>query len=95
VTPYEPPNGIADLVWLLQHCTPDEAARVLALTFRDCAAAALLQDVRLHVAAPTLLAACKAALATAETGRALDWPALTAAVAQAEPTERPDAMVPV
>jgi hypothetical protein len=62
---------------------------VLVLAFRDCAAAALLQDVRLHVAAPTLLAACKAALETAETGRALDWPALTAAVDQAERTEAP------
>jgi hypothetical protein len=89
VTPYEPPHGMADLVWLLQHCAPDEAARVLALAFRDCAAAALVQDFRLHVAAPTLLAACKAALATAETGRALDWATLVAAVDQAERLEAP------
>lgn len=89
MTPYEPPHGMADLVWLLQHCAPDEAARVLALAFRDCAAAALVQDFRLHVAAPTLLAACKAALETAESGRALDWTALTAAVEEAERCEVP------
>jgi hypothetical protein len=86
MTPYVPPKGMTDLVRVLQHCSADDAARVLVLAFQDCACDAILQD-RLRFAAYDLLAACKAALETADTGRALDWHRLTAAIEQAERTE--------
>jgi hypothetical protein len=89
VTPYEPPQGMADLVRIVQAVSPSRAADLLALAFQECAHEAVSDYLRLHYAAPQLLAACKAALATAETGRALDWDALTAAVDQAERTEVP------
>jgi hypothetical protein len=89
VTPYEPPNGMADLVRIVQAVSPSRAADLLALAFQDCAADALTQDLRLRFAAPVLLAACKRALETIETGRALDWPSLVTAVDQAERSEAP------
>jgi hypothetical protein len=89
VTPYEPPQGMADLVRILQAVSPSRAADLLALAFQECAHEAVTDYLRLHYAAPVLLAACKAALATAETGRALDWDTLAAAVEQAERAEVP------
>jgi hypothetical protein len=85
--PYVPPQGLADFVYVLQRCPPRDAERVLALAFQDCAHDAILQDMRLRFAAYDLLAACKAALDTTESGRALDWAQLSAAVDQAERTE--------
>jgi hypothetical protein len=84
MTPYEPPQGMADFVRTLQAVSPSRAADLLALAFTTCAADALTQEFRLHYAAPVLLAACKQALETAETGRALNWATLSAAVEQAE-----------
>ena len=89
MTPYEPPHGLAPFVAVLQRCSAEEAVNLLALAFRNCAADAVTQDMRLRFAAPALLAACKRALETTETGRALDWAQLSAAVDQAERTEAP------
>jgi hypothetical protein len=89
VTPYEPPQGMADLVRIVQAVSPSRAADLLALAFQECAHDAVTDYLRVQYAAPVLLAACKAALATAETGRALNWDALSAAVDQAERTEAP------
>ena len=86
---YEPPNGMADFVRVLQRCSPSDAIGLLALAFENCAACAVTQEFRLHCAAPQLLAACKLARDTVETGRALDWNALTAAIEKAEPSEVP------
>jgi hypothetical protein len=86
---YEPPNGMADFVRILQAVSPRDAADVLGLAFNSCAADAVTQHVIVHNAAPALLAACRQALETAETGRALDWTTLAAAVEQAERTEAP------
>jgi hypothetical protein len=80
--PYEPPKGMADLVRVLQACAPADAVELLALAFLDCANNAILQDIRLRIAAPELLAACKLALDIIEKGRTLD--ALMAAVDKAE-----------
>ena len=87
MTPYDPPDGLVDFVRVLQHSAPRDAANLLALAFKNCAHDAVTQYIRLHYAAPVLLAACKAALDTVETGRALDWTLLTAAVEQAERVE--------
>jgi hypothetical protein len=87
VTPYDPPQGMADLVRILQAVSPSRAADLLALAFQECAHEAVTDYLRLHYAAPVLLAACKAALDTIETGRALDWQGLFNAVEQAERTE--------
>jgi hypothetical protein len=87
MTPYEPPQGMADFVHVLQHCAARDAARLLTLAFRDCANDAILQEIRLRIAAPELLEAGKRACDTLETGRALD--ALVAAVDQAERGEVP------
>jgi hypothetical protein len=84
MTPYDPPQGMADFVRTLQVVSPSRAADLLALAFTTCAADAISQDFRLRYAAAALLAACKQALETAETGRAFNWDALTAAVEQAE-----------
>lgn len=89
MTLYEPPNGVADFVRVLQASPPRDAERILALAFKNCAHDAVTQYIRLHYAAPVLLAACKRALETAETGRALDWQTLTEAVEQAERAEAP------
>jgi hypothetical protein len=80
---------MADLVRIVQAVSPSRAADLLALAFQTCAHDAVTDYLRLHYAAPVLLAACKAALATTETGRALDWAALSAAVEQAERTAVP------
>ena len=82
MTPYVPPQGLADFVHVLQHCAARDAARLLTVAFRDCANDALLQQIRLCLAAPKLLEAGKLACDTLEPGRALD--ALVAAVDQAE-----------
>jgi hypothetical protein len=87
VTPYEPPKGMADFVHVLQHSAASDAARLLTLAFRECANHAILQEIRLRIAAPELLEACKLARDTLETGHALD--ALVAAVDQAERGEAP------
>jgi len=87
MTPYKPPKGMADFVHVLQHCAARDAASLLALAFRECANDAMLQEIRLRIAAPELLEACKLARDTLETGRALD--ALVAAVDQAEHGEAP------
>jgi hypothetical protein len=84
MTPWTPPTGLEPFVRLLQRCGTADAVRLLARAFETCAADAILQDYRLRGAAPQLLAACKAALATADTGTALDWHRLTAAIEQAE-----------
>jgi hypothetical protein len=81
---YEPPPGMTEFVRVLQRCSAKDAENLLALAFENCAADAITQDLRLRIAAPALLAACKLALATAETGRALDWQALTDAIARVE-----------
>ena len=47
MTPYEPPKGMLNFVRVIQACTPVDAADLLALTFRHCAAAACTQELRL------------------------------------------------
>jgi hypothetical protein len=89
MTRWEPPDGLPQFVRILQHCATADAVRLLAQAFETCAADAVLQDFRLRSAAPALLAACKRALETTETGRALDWAQLSAAVDEAERTEAP------
>ena len=89
MTPYEPPKGLADFVRVLQRCSTTDAIELLTLAFKTCQADAVTQDFRLRYAAPALLAACKQALDTADTGRALDWTALTAAIAQVDRLEGP------
>jgi hypothetical protein len=89
MTRWEPPDGLAHFVHLLQHCAPADAIGLLTRAFETCAAAAVLQDFQVRAAAPHLLAACKAALETADTGRALDWHRLMAAVEEAERCEAP------
>jgi hypothetical protein len=89
MTAYQPPDGLASFVRVLQHCDPSRAANLLTLAFHNRAHDAVTQYIRLHYAAPVLLAACKQALETVETGRALDWAVLVAAVEQAERLEAP------
>jgi hypothetical protein len=87
MTPWIPPTGLEAFVRVLQRCSTADAVSLLAQAFETCAADAVLQDFRLRGAASQLLAACKAARETADTGRALDWAQLSAAVDQAERTE--------
>lgn len=82
---YEPPNGMAEFVRVLQLASPEAAADVLRLTFENVAATALVEEIRLRRAAPLLLAACKLALAAIEQGAPLDWTQLTVAITTAEP----------
>jgi hypothetical protein len=88
VTPYDPPQGMADLVRIVQAVSPSRAADLLALAFKECAADALLHDLRLRQAAPALLAACTRARSALERGHVVDWTELTTVIDQAEHPER-------
>jgi hypothetical protein len=87
MTPYEPPNGMADFVRILQAVSANKAADLLARAFRECAADALLHDLRLRQAAPALLAACTRARSALERGHVVDWTELTTVIDQAERPE--------
>lgn len=81
---WEPPDGMAHFVGVVQRASPEDAAELLRLAFENAGEYALVRDLITRRAAPHLLAACRQALRALERADTINPQLFAEAIAEAE-----------